>query len=193
LNAEANFLQTSKKPKVKSSYVFIDDKRHDRTFLLDTGANRNMIDASVLSKKELTEVDRSVSVSVANIQQGSSGLKSLGEINLPIPHKEKHVILKFIVMPPHTLNYNLIGVSAIIKNFLPLLQELSQNQEVNDKINQFQIELNQIQTEKAEKEESIETLTDEEAKEYLEILPTPLCPPPPQQKDVIDQEWFAKL
>jgi len=173
--------------------VFIDDKRHDRTFLLDTGANRNIIDASVLTQQELAKVDRTVSVSVANIQQGSGGLTSLGEVEIEVPHKKDHVKLKFIVMPPHTLNYNLIGVSTVIKNFLPLLQELSQNPQVNEKINQFQVELNQAQVNEEKGEFAEETLTEEEAKAYLETLPTPVCPPAPEQKDVIDQEWFAKL
>ena len=115
--------------------MFIDDKRHDRTFLLDTGDNRNIIDASVLTKQEIAKLDRTVSVSVANIQQGSGGLTSLGEIEIEVPHKDDYVKLKFIVMPPHTLNYNLIGVSTVIKNFLPLLQELGQNQQINEKIN----------------------------------------------------------
>ena len=156
--------------------MFIDDKRHDRTFLLDTGANRNMIDASVLSQKEMSEVDRSVSVSVANIQQGSVGLKSLGETQLQVPHRDKHMRLKFMVMPPNTLNYNLIGVSAIIQYFLSLLQELSQERKLSEKINEFQNEINQVQTEASEQAELEEMLTEEEAKEYLEILPTPLCP-----------------
>jgi len=173
--------------------VFIDDKKHDRTFLLDTGANRNIIDASVLTKQELTRLDRTVSVSVANIQQGCEGLKSLGEVEIEVPHKDDYVRLRFKVMPPHTLNYNLIGVNTIIKNFLPLLQELSLDQKTNEKINHFQVELNQAQASKERCESSEETLTEEEAKEYLETLPTPECPPAPEQKDVMDQEWFAQL
>ena len=173
--------------------MFIDDKKNDRTFLLDTGANRNIIDASVLTQQELAKIDRTVSVSVANIQQGSGGLTSLGEVELEVPHKKNHVKLKFIVMPPHTLNYNLIGVSTVIKHFLPLLHELSQNPQVNEKINQFQVELNQAQINEEEGESAEETLTEEEAKAYLGTLPTPVCPPAPEQRDVIDQEWFAKL
>jgi len=74
---------------------------------------------------------------------------------------------------------------------LPLFQELSEKWELNSKLNKFQTEVNQARVEK--KEVAPEGLEETEAKEYLETLPTPRCPPEPQQQDVIDQEWFAKL
>jgi len=55
------------------------------------------------------------------------------------------------------------------------------------------VELNQAQINKVKAEHSEEILTEEKAKKYLETLPTPVCPPAPEQKDVIDQEWFAQL
>jgi len=114
LNAEANFLQTSQKPNARTNYVFIDDKKRDRTFLLDTGANRNMIDAPVLSQTERIAIDRTTRVSVANIQQGKGILKSMGELEVQVPHITEYMKLKFIVMPPKSINYNLIGVTDIM-------------------------------------------------------------------------------
>jgi len=193
LNAEANFLQTSQKPNVRTSYVFVDDKKRDRTFLLDTGANRNMVDASVLSRKEQSAIDKTVRVSVANIQQGKGTLKSMGELELQVPHKNEYIKLKFIVMPPHSINYNLIGVIDMMRHFLPLFQELSIKRELDSKVEKFQAEVNQVQAETKTEETPPEVLTEEEATQYLEMLPTLRCPPEPQQKDVVDQEWFAKL
>ena len=193
MNAEANFLQISPELQKRSSYVFVEDPRYNRIFLLDTGANRNMIDASVLTPDELRRINRTCQVDVSNIQQGSSTLKSLGEIDIEIPLKTKREKLTFLVMPHRTLKYNLIGVTAILKHFLPCLQEVGDKSPLREKINKFQIEVNQAFAELPKEAEGGEVLSEEEAREYLDTLPTPKCPPEPQQKDVIDQEWFGRL
>ena len=193
MNAEANFLQISPESQAKSSYVFLEDPSHNRVFLLDTGANRNMIDAAVLTPAELKRIDPTRRAAVSNIQQGTGTLKSLGEIEIELPHKAQRIKLKFLVMPPRTLNYNLIGVTAIIQHFLPCLQELCKNPQLNEKVNLFQREANQAYAELPKTAEPTEVLNEEEAKAYLDTLPTPKCPPEPQQKDVIKQEWFGKL
>jgi len=192
LNAEANYLQVSEKPRLKRSYVFIQDDARDRTFLLDTGANRNMIDASVLSPEETARIDTTLKVPVSNFQSQKDKLYSIGEVTVPVPYKGKNLQLKFIVMPPRSMNYNLIGVVDILKHFIPLLEELGQKRAAHEKVKQFQNEVNQAQAPPPEERQK-ETLTEEEAQEYLETLPTPQCPSEPEQKDVMDQEWFAKL
>jgi len=190
LNAEANYLQVSEKPKLKSSYVFIQDDKRDRTFLLDTGANGNMIDASVLTPQELAKMDTTKRVPVANFESKKDKLQSIGETIVEVPYKNTSLELKFIVMPARSMNYNLIGVVDILKHFIPLLEELGQKQKAHDKARKFQSEVNVAQ---AIPERNGEVLTEEEAQAYLETLPTPKCPEEPKQKDVMDQEWFAKV
>jgi len=160
--------------------------------LLDTGANRNLIDASVLSEKELASVNTSTRVAVANFQKGKEKLQSIGEVEIPVPYKGRDKLLKFLVMPAQSMNYNLIGVSDILRNFIPLLEELAKNRKIHESIKQFQHEANQVKIENISKG-TVEGMTEEESVAYLETLPTPECPPEPEQKDVMDQEWFAKL
>ena len=130
---------------------------------------------------------------VSNIQEGSGMLKSLGEIDIEVPLKTKRVRLTFLVMPHYTVKYNLIGVTAILKHFLPCLQEVGNNSPLKQKINKFQSEVHQAYAERPKQAEGEEVLSEEEARKYLDTLPTPKCPPEPQQKDVIDQEWFGRL
>ena len=170
--------------------MFIQDDKRDRTFLLDTGANRNMIDASVLTPQELAAVDTTRRVPVANFQSQKDKLHSIGETVVQVPYKGSNLKLKFIVMPARSMNYNLIGVVDILKHFVPLLEELGQKREAHDKAKKFQSEVNLAQ---AGPEQQEEVLTEEEAQAYLETLPTPKCPDEPKQKDVMDQEWFAKV
>jgi len=160
--------------------------------LLDTGANRNLIDASVLSEKELASVNTTTRVAVANFQQGKEKLYSIGEVMIPVPYKGQDKVLKFLVMPSRSMNYNLIGVGDILGNFIPLLEELAKYRKIHGKVKHFQNEVNQAQTENI-KEVDEGYMMEEEAVAYLETLSTPECLPEPEQKDVMDQEWFAKL
>jgi len=170
--------------------VFIQDDKRDRTFLLDTGANRNMIDASVLTPEELGRVDTTRKVPVANFESNKEKLHSIGETVVEVPYKNMMLKLKFIVMPARSMNYNLIGVVDILKHFIPLLEELGQKQKGHEKVRKLQAQVNVAQV-TAQGDQ--EVLTEEEAQAYLETLPTPECPKEPKQKDVMDQEWFAKV
>ena len=170
MNAEANYLQVSEKPKLKSSYVFIQDDKRDRTFLLDTGANRNMIDASVLSPQELAAIDTTKKVPVANFQSQKDKLHSIGETVVKVPYKDSDLELKFIVMPARSMNYNLIGVVDILKHFIPLLEELGQKRKVHDKVKKFQSEVNIAQA--IPQEHNKEILTENEAQTYLSSGPS---------------------
>ena len=170
--------------------MFIQDDKRDRTFLLDTGANRNMIDASVLNPQEMAAIDTTKRVPVANFQSQKDKLYSIGETVVKVPYKNSSLDLKFIVMPARNMNYNLIGVVDILKHFVPLLEELGQKREAHDKAKKLQSEINLAQ---ANPEQQDEVLTEEEAHAYLETLPTPKCPDEPKQQDVMDQEWFAKV
>ena len=193
MNAEANFLQISPELQKRSDYVFVEDPKYNRIFLLDTGANRNMIDVSVLTPEERRKIDPTHKAAVSGIQQQGGLLKSLGEIEIEVPLRTKRVKLTFLVMPHRTLKYNLIGVTAILTHFLPCLQEEGDMSPLREKINKFQNEVNQAYAELPKEAEGGEVLGEEEAKAYLDTLPTPTCPPEPQQKDVIDQEWFGRL
>jgi len=170
--------------------VFIQDDKRDRTFLIDTGANRNMIDASVLAPEELARIDTTKRVPVANFESNKEKLISIGETVVEVPYKNMMLNLKFIVMPAKSMNYNLIGVVDILKHFIPLLEELGQKQKGYEKARKLQAEVNVAQ---AVAQGDQEILTEEEAQAYLETLPTPKCPEEPKQKDVMDQEWFAKV
>ena len=183
MNAEANFLQISPELQKRSDYVFVEDPKYNRIFLLDTGANRNMIDVSVLTPEERRKIDPTHKAAVSGIQQQGGLLKSLGEIEIEVPLRTKRVKLKFLVMPHRTLKYNLIGVTAILTHFLPCLQEEGDMSPLREKINKFQSEVNQAYAELPKKAEGEEVLGEEEAKAYLDTLPTPMCPPEPQQKD----------
>jgi len=170
--------------------VFIEDDKRDRTFLLDTGANRNMVDASVLTTEEFAKMDTTKKVPVANFENNKDKLRSIGETVVEVPYKNMSLRLKCIVMPACSMNYNLIGVVDILKHFIPLLEELGQKQKAHEKAKQLQTEVNVAQVMSGG---SQEVLTEEEAHAYLETLPTPKCPEEPKQKDVMDQEWFAKV
>ena len=177
--------------------MFLEDKRRDRTFLLDTGANRNIIDASALTAEELTKIDATQTVKVANFVSTLPKMESLGHVWINVPVKHASIRLRFIVMPARSMNYNLIGVSDVLTHFMPLLEELAAKQGHHKKSVNFQMKVNFATVDKEKsliKEEEDEGyLTEKEAEAYLETLPTPKCPPEPEQKVMIEQEWFATL
>ena len=156
------------------------DDNKDRAFLLDTGANRNLIDASVLTLEEWHKVDETRKCDVSNFNTNTPKSRSLGMILLKFCVDGKKLDLDFIVMAAKTLNYNLIGVIDILEHFLPIITRMKSNKRVPETIalvNQAEVQAN---------------LTQEEAVAYLDTLPVKKCPERPQQNTLIDQTWFQK-
>ena len=156
------------------------DDNKDRAFLLDTGANRNLIDASVLTLEEWHRTDETRKCEVSNFNTNAPKSRSLGVVLLRFCVEGKKLELEFIVMPSKTLSYNLIGVRDITEHFLPMIARMKSNKQTFEtmaSVNQAEVQAH---------------FTQEEAVAYLDTLPEKKCPVKPQQKTLIDQEWFQK-
>lgn len=105
--------------------MFHQDEKNDRTFLLDTGANRNLIDASVLTTTERSKIDTSTRCEISNFTAGTPRVQSLGTVQIDLGNKQEPIVIQFEVMPERTLNNNLIGIKNILQHFLKVLTSVS--------------------------------------------------------------------
>jgi len=179
-----NILTAHQQNVKNSSYVFHKDEKNDRTFLLDTGANRNLVDASVLTTAEKLKINSTVHCEISNFTAGMPKVQCLGTVELNLGDESSPIVLKFEVMPECMLNYNLIGIQDILQYFLKSLTNAKRQR------NSAGGEAN---LSNARESPPDEFLTLEEAEAYLSTLPLEECPPKPKQKDIMDQTWFKKV
>jgi len=99
-----------------------------RTFLLDSGANCNLISLQFLTHEEKQKIDKKTVIKITGFNKQSPTTVSLGKVEIPVHTKQSSSMLQFHVMPAHTLNYNLIGIHDIRKHFLKYLFEISTNE-----------------------------------------------------------------
>jgi len=109
-------------------FIFIHDKQLPRKYLLDTGANRNLIASNQLTKQERQQIDKKPIIRIKGFNKTSPITYSLGEVYVQIHATEHSPTILFDVMPSKMLNYNLIGVGAIQQYFFHFL--LTQANEV---------------------------------------------------------------
>jgi len=102
-------------------FIFIHDQNFPRKYLLDTGANRNLISSDQLSKTERKQINTQAIIRITGFNKTSPITYSLCEVKLQIhiPQHSQSILLD--IMPPKTLNYNIIGVQAIQEHFVPFL------------------------------------------------------------------------
>ena len=119
------------------------DDNKGRAFLLDTGANRNLLYASVLTLEEWHRVDETRKCEVSNFNTNTPKSRSLGVVRLRFCVEGKQLELEFIVMPSKTLSYNLIGVKDIMEHFLPMIAHMKSNKQTSEtmaSVNQAEVQ-----------------------------------------------------
>jgi len=92
-----------------------------RSFLLDSGANCNLISLQHLTKKEKQTIDKNAVIKITGFNKTSPTTHSLGKVAIQLKTNNDTPKLQFHVMPAHTLNYNIIGIHDIRQYFLPNL------------------------------------------------------------------------
>ena len=102
-------------------FIFITDTTNSRTFLLDSGANCNLLDIDQLTPAETKDIDKNSIIRITGFNKQNPTTYSLGETNITITTPPVTAEISVHVMPSKILNYNIIGVTDIRKHFLPVL------------------------------------------------------------------------
>jgi len=194
----------------QQGFIFLKDSHQPRSFLLDSGANCNLISLQHLTNEEKQTIDKKSVIKITGFNKQSPTTFSLGKVEIPIHTKKRSPKLQFHVMPAYTLNYNIIGIHDIRKHFLPNLLECNSTEHsmaTSPAETTFPSSLTSptsmcfhtTQIQKTGKKTvqpasaTQQLLTYEQASQlYSEIpMPTPEKQQPP--KSLINQEWFKAL
>jgi len=177
---------------------------------LDSGANCNLISIQFLTHEEKQAIDNKTVIKITGFNKQSPTTHSLGKVEIPVHTKQTSSTLQFHVMPPHTLNYNLIGIHDIRQHFLKYIFEISTKEQPNESSQKekstpssllpptprhcYVTQMQEKSTKPKQQEKPTENiLTYEQASQlYAEIL-TPTVEKPPTPKSLINQKWFKAL
>jgi len=72
-------------------------------FLLDSGANCNLISQQYLTNTEKQKIDTKSVIKITGFNKQSPTTFSLGKVEIPVHAIQSSPKLQFHVMPPHTL------------------------------------------------------------------------------------------
>jgi len=94
-------------------------KKHH--FMLNTGTNCNVIDASVLTQAEKVRVDTRHITCLVNFDAHTPSKATFRTLQLSIRNFNHDLCLPFHVMPEHSLHCSIISLQAVTAFFLPLI------------------------------------------------------------------------
>lgn len=118
-----NFIKKTAQKQETTNFIFISDDYNNRTFLIDTGSSKNLIDCDALSRYEKHNIDRSIIVQIMGFNVRGPFTSSIGTVRLTIIHNQKRYCFPFHVIPPGILSYNLIGIVDIQQYLIPYINQ----------------------------------------------------------------------
>ena len=177
---------------------------------MDSGANCNLISIQFLTHEEKQTIDKKTVIKITGFNKQSPTTLSLGKVEIPVHTKQSSSTLQFHVMPPYTLNYNLIGIRDIRKHFLNYLFEISKHEQSTtsspkEKSAPLSLtpptlrhccvtQMQEKRTKLKEQEQPTEDiLTYEQASQLYAEIPAPKAEKQPTPKSLINQKWFKAL
>jgi len=189
----------------------LQDVQQPRSFLLDSGANCNLISLHHLTKNENRAIDQKSVIKITGFNKQSPTTHSLGKVEILIKTQHETPRLHIHVMPAHTLNYNIIGIHDIRQYFLLNLIDCTQkshstalcptNETSNSPTQSIPMHCYTLQsnpTKNAHKtipqlQTTDPALTYEQASKLYSEIPAPAAKKQKPPKPLIDPEWFKSL
>jgi len=194
----------------QQGFIFLKDLQQPRSFLLDSGANCNLISLQHLTHNEKQTIDKKSVIKITGFNKQSPTTFSLGKVEIPVHTKQQSPKLQFHVMPAHTLNYNIIGIHDIRKHFLSNLVDSNNKEHSTSTLptgstspssltSSTPMHCYTVQIQKIGKKQVLPTtatqqlLTYEQASQIYAEIPTPPIEKQQPPKPLINQEWFKAL
>ena len=179
-----------------------------RSFLLDSGANCNLISLQHLTKKEKQTIDKKAVIKITGFNKTSPTTHSLGKVAIRIKANYDTPKLQFHVMPAQTLNYNIIGIHDIRQHFLPnllasthkthstapcLTNDTPKTPTGSAPMHCYALQRNPTKNTITQPQTTDPTLTYDQASKLYSEIPTPTVKKQTPPQPLIDPEWFKSL